>query len=137
MTWQGIPERTIIVNGASSPIPTQVLPTSGAPTDRSGTITSGGVAQQAMAANSARRYLFIQNVSGGDLWYSTIGTAVQNQPSHAPQPSSAASARQARPAAIRCRTIRFIATAYHDDRVQRAHQSPGSRRWSPDLPVSR
>lgn len=49
--------------------------------DISGTVTTGGTAQNAAAANSARRGFWIQNNSSGDLWISTIATAVQSQPS--------------------------------------------------------
>ncbi len=55
--------------------------TPGALTDRSGTITTGGTAQQIMAANAARRYLFIQNNSDTGLWYNLGVTAVASQPS--------------------------------------------------------
>lgn len=54
---------------------------SGALTDRSGTIASGGTAQQAMAANTSRRYLFFQNNSTGTLWVRLGAAAVQDQPS--------------------------------------------------------
>lgn len=56
---------------------------SGALTDKSGTITTGGTAQTAVAANTARKYLFIQNPStaSGSLWFSTVATAVAASPS--------------------------------------------------------
>lgn len=57
------------------------VPASGALTDRSGTITLGGTSQQLMAANAARRYLFVQNVSAGDLWVNFGVAAAQAQPS--------------------------------------------------------
>jgi hypothetical protein len=44
-------------------------------TDRSGTITAGGTAQVLAAANTARRYLRIQNQSAGVLWVRETGTA--------------------------------------------------------------
>lgn len=44
-------------------------------TDRSGTIATGGVAQQLMAANAARRGFWVQNTSLADLWISEVGTA--------------------------------------------------------------
>ena len=59
----------------------KIFPTSTAPTNGSGSITTGGTAQNALSANSGRKYLFIQNVSTGDLWFSSIATAVQDQPS--------------------------------------------------------
>ena len=52
-----------------------------APTGASGTITTGGTAQNAAAANASRRGFALQNNSVGDLWFSTIATAVQSQPS--------------------------------------------------------
>ncbi len=49
--------------------------------DRSGTITSGGTAQQLAAANGGRQYLLIQNNSSADLWVNFGTTAVVGQPS--------------------------------------------------------
>jgi hypothetical protein len=49
--------------------------TTGAPVNRSGTITTGGTAQNVFAA-AARRSYFFQNISAGDLWASWVGTAV-------------------------------------------------------------
>lgn len=52
--------------------------------DASGTITSGGNAQTALAASDAarRQYIYIQNVSDTDMWFNTNGTtAVASQPS--------------------------------------------------------
>lgn len=62
----------------------------GALTDKSGTIASGGTAQQLAAANSNRRYLLIQNLSTGVLWVSTTATAVVGQPSIALKACTAA-----------------------------------------------
>lgn len=56
-------------------------PLAGALTDRSGTITAGGTAQQAMAANASRLGFSIQNLSTGDLWINPLGTAAAAQPS--------------------------------------------------------
>jgi len=57
-------------------------PPGGALTDKSGTITSGGSAQQAAAANAARRYLLVSNPSAAeDLWFNLGTAAVANQPS--------------------------------------------------------
>lgn len=55
--------------------------TQGALTNRSGTITTGGAAQQLAAANANRRYLIVQNHSTGVLWLEFGGTAVVGQPS--------------------------------------------------------
>lgn len=50
-------------------------------TDKSGTIAAGGVAQTLMALNASRTGFWIQNVSTGDLWISSLGTAAATQPS--------------------------------------------------------
>jgi hypothetical protein len=47
----------------------------GAGANMSGSITTGGTAQNAAAANASRRGFEIQNISGGDLWVSDVGTA--------------------------------------------------------------
>ena len=52
-----------------------------AETNRSGTITSGGAAQVLMAANTGRLGFWVQNLSVGDLWISTVGDAAATQPS--------------------------------------------------------
>lgn len=67
---------------ASNPLPVTVIGgSSGTLVSRSGTITAGGAAQVIAAANAARKGYMIQNVSSGDLWFSTLGPAVLNQPS--------------------------------------------------------
>lgn len=53
----------------------------GAPTDRSGTITTGGTAQTAANALATRRYFFLQNNSDTGLWFNYGVTAVAAQPS--------------------------------------------------------
>jgi len=50
-------------------------------TDSSGTITAGGTAQTIIASNAARKGFEIQNQSNGDLYFSTLATAIQGQPS--------------------------------------------------------
>ena len=50
-------------------------------TNHSGTITTGGTAQQVVAANANRNYLLLQNQSTGDLWFDLGVDAVQSQPS--------------------------------------------------------
>lgn len=50
-------------------------------TDKSGTITAGGTAQNAIASNAARKGFEIQNQSSGNLWFSTLAAAVTSQPS--------------------------------------------------------
>ena len=50
-------------------------------TDRSGSITTGGTAQQLMAANATRRGWYIQNNSDTVMWVSDVGTAAATQPS--------------------------------------------------------
>lgn len=49
--------------------------------DRSGTIAVGGTAQQLAPSNAGRNGFLIQNLSAGDLWFSTLATAVASQPS--------------------------------------------------------
>lgn len=50
--------------------------------DRSGTITSGGTAQEIMAsAQAGREYLFIQNNSDTTMWVNFGVVAVASQPS--------------------------------------------------------
>jgi len=44
-------------------------------TDRGGTITAGGTAQQLMAANAARRGYSVQNQSTGDIYINAMTTA--------------------------------------------------------------
>lgn len=53
----------------------------GSLTDGSGTITTGGTSQQIFAANAARKYLLVVNVSVLDLWINFGVAAVQTQPS--------------------------------------------------------
>lgn len=43
--------------------------------DRGGTITAGGTAQQIMAANAARRGYSVQNQSTGDLYINALAAA--------------------------------------------------------------
>ena len=50
-------------------------------TDKSGTITTGGVAQTVAAFNDARRGFWFYNVSDEDMWISEQGTAAASQPS--------------------------------------------------------
>lgn len=54
--------------------------------DRSGTITTGGVAQELAPANASRKYLKGQNLSVGDLWVREISVtgvdAAASQPSN-------------------------------------------------------
>lgn len=51
-----------------------VLSNRGTPTDKSGTITSGGTAQDVAAANPARQFLVFQNTSDTDMRISVTGT---------------------------------------------------------------
>jgi hypothetical protein len=50
-------------------------------TDRSGTIATGGTAQQVMAVNHNRRGILFQNVSDTDMWVDFGATAVADSPS--------------------------------------------------------
>ena len=51
------------------------------PADRSGTITTGGVAQSLLPLSHSRYGFWFQNNSNGDLWISDVGTAAAAQPS--------------------------------------------------------
>lgn len=51
-----------------------IVPSIGTLTDRSGSITAGGTAQQICASNSTRKYLLIQNTSSVDMWISFTTT---------------------------------------------------------------
>ena len=65
---------------SDKPIP--VDPSTGTLTDRSGTITAGGTAQQLAAANTNRRYLLIQNEHATEtLWFNFTTTATAAEPS--------------------------------------------------------
>jgi hypothetical protein len=68
------------VDGSGTPLPVSQV-ASGAITNRSGTITAGGTAQQLAAANATRRYLLVQNASVRVLWVSPDTTAVAGSPS--------------------------------------------------------
>lgn len=57
--------------------PRQASP--GTLTNRSGTATT--TASTLMAANTARKYIFIQNTSGGTIWFNFTATAVTTPPS--------------------------------------------------------
>lgn len=46
-------------------------------TDGSGTITTGGTSQQIFAANATRQYLFVQNLSTGNLYINFGAAATQ------------------------------------------------------------
>lgn len=48
-------------------------------TSRSGTITTGGAAQQFAAANASRRGFVIQNQSSGDLYINSLSAATLDQ----------------------------------------------------------
>lgn len=50
-------------------------------TSISGTITSGGSAQNAVASNAARKGYLLQNQSNASLWFNTLAAAIQGQPS--------------------------------------------------------
>lgn len=64
-------------------------PQRGAFTDRSGTINIGATSQQLAPANPNRRFLFVQNLSAGDLWINFGAPATQGQPSIKLRPEAA------------------------------------------------
>lgn len=59
-------------------------------TDRSGTITTGGTSQQLAPSFPNRSYLFVQNLSTGDLWINFTTVATTAQPSIRIPPNPAA-----------------------------------------------
>lgn len=61
------------LTGVSAANPLPVLPPAATLTDRSGSVTTGGTAQQLAAANAARKGWRIQNTSGGDQWFNDTG----------------------------------------------------------------
>jgi len=69
--------------GAKAPTASlSVVPAAGTLTSISGTLTTGGTAQDAAAANSGRTGWWIRNNhASASLWVSTLATAVQGQPS--------------------------------------------------------
>lgn len=68
--------------GAKAPTASlSTVPAAGTLTSRSGAITTGGTAQQLAAANADRMGFSVQNLSTGDLWINTLGTAAASQPS--------------------------------------------------------
>lgn len=80
----GINEVTTGVNEVSEEISSGGLSgccTYGSLTDRSGTTAVANTSQQIMAANPNRKYLIIENVSSGDLWFNFGVAANQTQPS--------------------------------------------------------
>jgi hypothetical protein len=62
-------------------LPVAALPQGLSYADRSGTITTGGVAQVVMPAWSGRHGCVIQNQSTGNLWVSETATAIAGPPS--------------------------------------------------------
>jgi hypothetical protein len=73
----------ITVQGIASAVAIPVTYATATRTSRSGTVTTGGTAQQLMAANSARKGWCLQNNNTtGNIWFDeTGGTAVATQPS--------------------------------------------------------
>ena len=61
---------------ANNPLP--VLNANASPIDRSSTITTGGAAQNAVAALATRKAYFFQNISSESMWASFTGTAAPN-----------------------------------------------------------
>lgn len=71
---------TARIDAAQLPLPVQTQGVT--PTNRSGTIAVGATSQQAMAANAARRGLWVQNLSTVDaLWLRDGAAASAGQPS--------------------------------------------------------
>lgn len=71
----------LTVQGVASMTPILVAPPIPTLTNISGTVTTGATAQNAAASNATRKGYSLQNQSSGNLWFSTLATAVQSQPS--------------------------------------------------------
>lgn len=89
----GLPSVYVIGLGMPYPSTQSPLPAVGAYSDASGTITSGGVAQQLTPATPARTKLYIINTdetaTGELLWFNFTTTAVQSHPSIPLKPGQA------------------------------------------------
>lgn len=68
------PAQAVVVQGISGGTAVAVKPVQGAPTDRSGTITTGGSSQTLAAALSTRTYIEVQNISD-ETMYVNFGAA--------------------------------------------------------------
>lgn len=66
---------------AAGTVKTQVVGAAVAKSSISGTIATGGQAQQIAAANPARKGFMLQNQSSADLYFSTLAAANLGQPS--------------------------------------------------------
>ena len=62
-----------VKNGNAADFNATVTPAAATLTDRSGTVATGGQAQQLAAANPARKGWRLQNTSTGDLWFNDTG----------------------------------------------------------------
>lgn len=63
----------ISVQGIASMTPLKTISNNGGLTDRSGTVTAGGTAQQLMAANASRNGWSLYNSSTSNLWINDVG----------------------------------------------------------------
>ena len=70
--------QNVNLTGASGNPAVSIGQSTSAITNKSGTITLGGTAQTAIAANTARVGCSIQNTSTGVMWVSDVGTAAPN-----------------------------------------------------------
>lgn len=82
--WNKLVEGILVLTTTSKASPLPVDPVDangnsiiavGDTTDRSGTIATGGTAQNAMAANTSRKGFILFNNSVGSLWVNFTGTA--------------------------------------------------------------
>lgn len=76
----GAPDTIATAVDPTHPLPVAAQASGVSYVDRSGTLAAAGIAQQVAGANPARRGFFIQNVSAADLWLSSVGAAVSDQP---------------------------------------------------------
>ncbi|MEH3038222.1 MAG: hypothetical protein PGN23_17275 [Sphingomonas adhaesiva] len=76
----GAAEAAAVAVDEAHPLPVAARAVAVSYVDRSGTIASGGTAQVLAPAQATRRGFFVQNLSSGDLWISSVGTAAADQP---------------------------------------------------------
>jgi hypothetical protein len=85
--WAGVVIVGLIICLVAPPYPQSadaqqpVVAWNGTLTDYSGALTAGGVAQAVAPANSARRYILVENVSAANEWFNFSVTATQTEPS--------------------------------------------------------
>ncbi len=68
-------QAVVLVDSIGDPAALETGPVTTTPTDRSGSITTGGSSQVLAPANSVRKFFMVQNLSDVDMWISFTGPA--------------------------------------------------------------